>query len=248
MSAQRPSYTLIAEGEIDVFESTHSAQLGFSAFHTNPGCTMDTSVPFSGTLADVTDCDSYATGNLGCTIRSPAPAGDAFNQIGGGVFAMAWTADGISIWFFRRDAIPQDIKDGTPKHSTWGVPITTLSSSRCNSAAFFKNHSMVINTTLCGDWAGGTWSQPNPGFGQYQSAAQMTGYASCEDFVRNEGAQFANAYFEINVSVSFQSVLTDRSCICRASKCSPSRPRNALKHTLFTSNSIRQLNVSFALN
>lgn len=50
-----------------------------------------------------------------------------------------------------------------------------------------------------GDWASGVWSSSGiPG--QEQSCAARTGYATCEDFVRNSGQSFQNACELLSVS------------------------------------------------
>lgn len=46
--------------------------------------------------------------NVGCGIKD-FTYGEGFNQGGGGVYAMEWTSDGISVWFFPRRHIPRDL-------------------------------------------------------------------------------------------------------------------------------------------
>ena len=85
--------------------------------------------------------------------------GQGFNANGGGVFAHTWDEDAINVWFFPRNAIPQDITSGKPKPSTWGAPAASfLTGSGCNVAEAFHDHQIIFDITLCGDWAGATYS------------------------------------------------------------------------------------------
>jgi len=49
---------------------------------------------------------------------------------------------------------------------------------------------LVINTELCGDWAGNTWEQ--------DGAAAETGVKSCAEYVQNNPQAFKTAYWLIN--------------------------------------------------
>lgn len=46
----------------------------------------------------------------------------------------------------------------SPQPSTWGSPKAFWSSSTCPTKSFFGAQRIVINTTLCGDWAGSAYS------------------------------------------------------------------------------------------
>ena len=66
---------------------------------------------------------------------------------------------GISVWFWPRGSIPDDISNGNPDPTTWGAPNALFpNNDSCNTAAHFYDHSIVIDTTLCGDWAGAAFS------------------------------------------------------------------------------------------
>ena len=54
-----------------------------------------------------------------------------------------------------------------------------------------------------GDWASGVWSSTGVP-GQEQSCAARTGFATCEDFVRNNGNAFQDACEFLSVSWRFQ--------------------------------------------
>ena len=74
------------------------------------------------------------------------------------------------VWFFPRGQIPQDITAGNPDPSSWGTPTANFpSNDSCHMPDHFQQHQLVIDTTLCGDWAGAAFSSVCPG--------------SCSDFV-----------------------------------------------------------------
>jgi hypothetical protein len=83
--------------------------------------------------------------------------GYGFNNAQGGVFALLWdTAAGMSMWHFARADIPADLTAQKPNPSTWGTPAGFWSAQSCDISANFYDHQMVIDTTLCGNWAGGS--------------------------------------------------------------------------------------------
>lgn len=57
---------------------------------------------------------------------------------GGGVIATLFTEDEISIWFFPRAEIPDNILQGAPDRSTWGTPTATWPKSSCDIAHMFS--------------------------------------------------------------------------------------------------------------
>lgn len=136
--------------------------------HTGPQCSLDknptsdsaisASKAFSGNVLS-TNCASSKSDNTGCAFSDPDPSsfGQGFNEAGGGVFAHLWNQDGIKIWHFKRSSIPQDITSGKPDPSTWPTPVAFWSNDKCDMASHFIDHSLVIDTTLCGDWAGNAY-------------------------------------------------------------------------------------------
>lgn len=84
--------------------------------------------------------------------------GESFNRIAGGVYAHLWDKGGIKVWHFPRTAIPADIKAQKPDPSLWGTPAAFWSSKSCDMGAHFYDHALVLDTTLCGDWAGATYA------------------------------------------------------------------------------------------
>jgi hypothetical protein len=189
-------------GEIDIVEGVHDYTHNQATIHTESGCNLPSSstskLGITGNIVGGTDCAALTTGNQGCGVRSDSSTsfGAAFNQNGGGVYALSWDADGLSIWFFSRGDIPSDLSNESPNPDNWGRPMARWPSGSCNTQQFFKDHSMIFDTTLCGDWAGGVWNSAGiPG--QEQSCAQRTGFSTCEEFVRSKGSSFTEAYWEV---------------------------------------------------
>jgi len=191
-----------AGGEIDIIEGVNDYTNNQATLHTNPGCGLastDTkTLAISGSLVGGTDCSVSSTSNQGCGVRSNSNGtyGSGFNSIGGGVYAMQWDTSGISVFFFPRGSIPADITAEAPQPSGWGLAMARWPAIDCDPFKFFYDHVAIFDTTLCGDWASGVWSSSGiPG--QEQSCAARTGYATCEDFVRSNGNDFQEAYWEI---------------------------------------------------
>jgi hypothetical protein len=106
-----------------------------------------------------------------------------------------WDKHGIMVWWFPRNKIPGDITAEQPMPDQWGTPMANFPSAQCDPYKYFYDNINIFTSTLCGDWAGGVWNYADAG--ETQSCAAKTGYSSCEDYVRNEGASFANAYWEV---------------------------------------------------
>jgi hypothetical protein len=150
-------------GEIDVAEGVNNQTHNQYTLHTaegKDGCKASTSnVQISGTPGQTTQCATINGDNTGCAYLDTdnRSYGEGFNQAGGGVFAHLWNQDGIKAWHFARDEVPADIKSGSPDPSTWGPPAAFCSSQTCNIPEHFHDHQLVIDTTLCGDWAGAAY-------------------------------------------------------------------------------------------
>ncbi|KIY71643.1 glycoside hydrolase family 16 protein [Cylindrobasidium torrendii FP15055 ss-10] len=155
-------------GEIDIIEGVHDNEHNQVAWHTKQGCYLNPNASFSGTVVsgdagNHTDCDGNANDNSGCAITqwSRASYGPYFDLQGGGVFAMKWDENGVSVHSFYRAAIPSDINDGSPTPSGWGVPEAFLSPESCDPIKYFVNHSVIFDITFCGDWAGNSYANTN---------------------------------------------------------------------------------------
>ncbi|KAL8279304.1 hypothetical protein RQP46_008341 [Phenoliferia psychrophenolica] len=130
------------------------------ALHTESGCeATGTSANELGNLT-YADCSSTANDNSGCTVLEPNTAsyGEAFAAAGGGVYATELASTGISIWFFSRANIPSDLlasnTSAVPDPSGWGTPSAYYPTSGCSMDKFFAGQHLVLDITLCGDWAG----------------------------------------------------------------------------------------------
>ncbi|KAL8671907.1 MAG: hypothetical protein Q9168_003618 [Polycauliona sp. 1 TL-2023] len=164
-------------GEIDIIEGVNNEAQNQMTMHTGPGCNL---------------AGSTCEGGLGCHIKPQGSNnyGTGLNNAGGGVYAMEWTAGSINIWFFPRNAIPSDISSPNPNPSTWGAAIASfVGGDSCNIDQHFKENNIVFDTTFCGDWAGGVWSQDST------CSAQA---ATCQQYVQNHPQAFADAYWTIN--------------------------------------------------
>ncbi|KAH7926045.1 glycoside hydrolase family 16 protein [Leucogyrophana mollusca] len=183
-------------GEIDIVEGVNNQATNQMTLHsgTNLSCTIDTAVStVNGTLSTVTghlmgtNCYSTPTADAGCAFADTdnRSFGYGFNTAEGGVFALLWDASaGMSMWFFARSEIPADLTARAPTPSTWGTPAGYWSAQTCNIAGNFQDHSMVIDTTICGNWASGAYSSSGcPG--------------TCSDIVAN-ATNFVDAYWAIN--------------------------------------------------
>ncbi|KAF2660728.1 glycoside hydrolase family 16 protein [Lophiostoma macrostomum CBS 122681] len=203
-------------GEIDILEGVNDYTRNSVTLHTNSGCmvnnsTMSNSTGQSGTTQQsafdgwmsTANCDVAATDqakNVGCSIMAPAEEagpgkylptyGAEFNAAGGGVYALEWTDQSIQAWFFPRNSTEfASATSANPDPSQWGTPLAKFQGS-CNIEDHFKNMTVQINVSFCGDWAGSDveWNK---------SCAKKTGVAKCEDYVRDHPEAFESVYWEI---------------------------------------------------
>lgn len=136
-------------GEVDILEGANLAYTNIMSAHTAEGCMLDPadSSLFSGERLDL-DC-GVGSDNIGCGFRPPesdtSSYGDAFNAIGGGVYAMEWDSEYISIWHFPRGAIPADIEAKRPDPRKWGIPQSLFGGSKCNVDDYFNDMRIVLN-------------------------------------------------------------------------------------------------------
>ena len=193
-----PEFIWPAGGEIDILEGVNDQAANKMTLHTTAGATISSSEHFSGSLV-TSNCDINAPNqdrNAGCQISDTDELtfGLGFNNATGGTYATEWTSEAIKIWFWPRGSVPSDIKSGKPNPSAaWGVPKSQFSGF--NVDKFFNTpHSLIFDTTFCGDWAGETWSN-----------STCTALApTCEAYVTNNPAAFKDAYWAINSVKVFQ--------------------------------------------
>lgn len=185
-----------ADGEIDIVEGVSNNTYNQMTLHTAPGCTVAPDSGGTGKLLGSV-CGAAETGNAGCGIvdNNPDSYGGGYNANGGGVHTMLWDDEGVSIWFFPRGSIPKDLSSEAPQPASWGQPSAHFPSSTCSAYGFNRDHTTIFDTTFCGDWAAATWATaPNQGGA---SCAQLTGVATCQDYVQNHGADFSEAYWKV---------------------------------------------------
>ncbi|KAJ7903959.1 glycoside hydrolase family 16 protein [Mycena leptocephala] len=187
-------------GEIDIVEGVNSGTTNQASIHTAAGCSLPTDDPATlgveaAAVTGGTDCAAVASGDAGCGMLSSSELlfGSGFNSNGGGVYAMKWDSSGISVYFFERGSVPQDIEEEFPQPASWGLPMAQWPAADCDPWRYFYGHVAIFDTTLCGDWAGSAWTESGTS-GQASSCATQTGYSTCEDFVRGNGASFEQAW------------------------------------------------------
>lgn len=117
--------------------------------------------------------------------------GQAFAQNGGGVYATLWDTTGISVWFFPRQSIPADLPTDTPNPAGWGLPTAFYPQTACDFSKFFTPQTVIIDTTICGNFAG----QPN--------VFSQTCSGTCIDLVQIP-ENYDTAYFEISYIKLFE--------------------------------------------
>lgn len=166
-------------GEIDIIEGVNSATSTTFTMHTSAGCSFSQG-----------NCNA-GNGNTGCGMNTTdnQSYGAGFNAIGGGVYAVEWTSEAISIWFFPRTSVPADITSGSPDPTTWGNATGLFTGSGCDIDQHFKDHQIVFNTDFCGDWAGKVWSQ--------DATCSALG-STCSEYVAANPDDFQEAFWLIN--------------------------------------------------
>ncbi|KAG8982997.1 hypothetical protein FRB94_008174 [Tulasnella sp. JGI-2019a] len=176
-------------GEIDIIEGVNDVVPNTSTLHTLQGCTMsNATITQTGTL-ETTDCYWQDNGNAGCGTQ-PKKAnnyGPALNAVGGGWYITEKTSTHINIWFWARNdaTVPASVLNGagTIKIADLGEPYANFSNASCDMNTFFGPEAIIINLTLCGDWAGNVYPSTCP--------------KTCVDHVNQDPADFANAYWDI---------------------------------------------------
>jgi len=177
-------------GEIDILEGVNDQGPNRATLHTGPGCQMPSERFQTGQDVGL-DCDALVNGNAGCSVSFPTNQsyGPPLNDEGGGWFAVERTDSNINIWFWSRCSlfVPYEVKEGLSSVNplTWGLPTANFPNTLCNMTSHFSEENIIINLTLCGDWAGN--------HDVYQSSGCPS---TCVDFVNNNPASFKDAYFD----------------------------------------------------
>ncbi|KDQ52661.1 glycoside hydrolase family 16 protein [Jaapia argillacea MUCL 33604] len=179
-----------ASGEVDIVEGVNDVSPNQSTLHTSPNCTMPDGRTQTGTVA-AENCDTTVNGNAGCGVKAPTTNsyGPTFNANGGGWYAMERTTTYIKVWFWPRNSasVPSDVKtSGSASVNTgnWGTPTAYFPNTDCNLASHFGANNIIINLTLCGDWAGAVFNSDGCS-------------GDCVTYVNDNPSAFANAYWNI---------------------------------------------------
>lgn len=208
-----------SNGEIDIIENIHMAIVNKNTLHTDTGCQLNgNEPPYLSQQTDIQNsynCDDQATYSnfgsqyqyQGCsgTSTDAHAYGDAFNIIGGGVYAMEWTSAAIKMWHFPATNIPSDITSGSPLPAGWGQPVFTTLHGDCNIDHFFKDHRIILNTDFCGNWAGlpSVWKQ--------SGCYDMNDYPTCQSYVAANPGLYSTAYWSVNSIKVYQDVVVSSS-------------------------------------
>jgi hypothetical protein len=194
-----PNVEWPVNGEIDVLENVNSATNNRITLHTAEGCNVTSTGSASSSMLLETDCNAD-TGHEGCSMNTTAKFGRALNDAGGAVWTWEWTNESVSVWGFdNSSSIAAAIRSSVaqqeaPDMSSWGTPTAKFVSGAdegCDFPSHFQNHTIVINTEICGDWAGAntTWD-PDPMCGAKAK--------TCVDYLANTPDALIDAYWLIN--------------------------------------------------
>ena len=126
-------------GEIDIIEGVNLQTGNQNTMHTSDGCSFvgQSCLGNSGCQQKFEDFDAF---------------GDGFNANNGGIYAMEWTSDHISHWFFERGSEPEDVLGDAPDPSRWNPPKTTfVGGNGCDINSHFMNQQIVFDVTFCGE-------------------------------------------------------------------------------------------------
>ncbi|KAL4946439.1 concanavalin A-like lectin/glucanase domain-containing protein [Aspergillus oleicola] len=179
------------DGEIDIIEGVNKHDSNKIVLHTSGSCDVGGEHNMSGDMTS-SECGD-ASGTIGCVVQGQqGSSGDPFNKANGGVYAMEWQKEYLKIWFFPRSSIPTSLTEGKPDTSAFGTPMAHLQGS-CNFEERFTHQKMILDTTFCGDWAGGVFGDSGCPVKDPSNPIQ-----SCVNYVAENPAEFKNAFWELN--------------------------------------------------
>ncbi|KAF9652912.1 glycoside hydrolase family 16 protein [Thelephora ganbajun] len=178
-------------GEIDIVEIVNLMNHNQMAVHALSGCTKATTSQQTGT-----NNSPNCTNGTGCTVLETNlnSAGAAFANAQGGVWATQFDVSGASIWFWNRANLPSNLKNPGSSIDTsgWGLPSAAYPSSTCNISEHFTAQKLVLDITLCGDWAG------VPSVYNATCSGGTTGLCYTDNVIGAGSPRYDNAYFIIN--------------------------------------------------
>ncbi|KAH6901272.1 endo-beta-glucanase [Coprinopsis sp. MPI-PUGE-AT-0042] len=176
-------------GEVDIMEGVNNQSPNAATLHTSAGCVMPSSGRSMTGTATQRECDVNVNSNSGCGVKFNdwQSFGPSFNSNGGGWFAMERANNYIKVWFWPRNSgsVPSDVRNGNSQVNpdSWGTAAAHFPNTQCDFGQYFWAHNIVINLTLCGDWAGSVYGN---------SGCPST----CVDYVNYNPWAFQNAYFD----------------------------------------------------
>ncbi|KAK5998635.1 putative endo-1,3(4)-beta-glucanase [Cladobotryum mycophilum] len=187
-------------GEVDIIEGVNTNTKNIISAHTRFGCTQAPPPPLSRFSGQQRNAECAAGGdNVGCGFDPPSSDastyGDGFNAAQGGVYAMQWDSETISLWHFPRGAIPSDIEEKKPNPENWGMPQAAFGGPSCDVDSFWKNMNIVINIDFCGAWGGSAW-------GKSDSCNELA--PTCAEYVAENPEAFADAYWDVRYIDAYQ--------------------------------------------
>lgn len=175
-------------GEFDIIEQMNDSPVNYITLHSNAGCKMTeiSERKSTGKYIYSRDCNEGG-GQIGCSVEAPRGSfGPLVNRGGGGVYATLWTKEYVQVWFFARKDTPADILQNRPDPRRWGKPTAYFELGEACPAKHYFDHNLILNTTLCGDWAGPAFNGPTG-----------IGTEACDEYIRKNPRRLKSAYWEI---------------------------------------------------
>lgn len=147
--------------------------------------------------------------------QAVANYGEPFNANRGGAYVMEWTSTDVHMWFLPRTTSDDDDDDGTFQTlvtagpstldtAALGTPLagfagggggagvnSTEGFGSCDVDAHFYDHTITIDTTFCGDWAGS-----EEGWAGDAACGKLAG--TCVEWVADNPQAFREAYWLFN--------------------------------------------------
>ncbi|KAI0194645.1 concanavalin A-like lectin/glucanase domain-containing protein [Astrocystis sublimbata] len=180
-------------GEIDVMEAVNQATDGNQmTLHTTSGCSVSSVKRKMSGASLHGNCHNATNENAGCGVGGPPDTfGADYNNLQGGVVALEWRPQGIRMWQFARDAVPDDVAAKNPDPSTWPEAAADFPNTDCDISNHFRNQSIIANIDLCGQYAGGVYPQSGCP-------------SNCQDYVAKNPNAFQNAFWEFGAFEVYQ--------------------------------------------
>lgn len=158
-------------GEIDIIEQINGNGENFTTLHTKENCKTVGSIngkpvdykeegSDAGDSSVSNDCNK-GDGAIGCSLHMGSGTGGELDG-DGGVYACEWIPDdSIKFWFWKRSDVPSTFTAdmSTVDTSQWSSTATVYTEHNLKESCsenYFQNLHLIINTTVCGQWAGNT--------------------------------------------------------------------------------------------